>query len=102
MIHVVAVITAKPGQRAAVLDAFNRIVPFVREEQGCLEYGPAIDVAGGPDNWHRLGPDTFIVIEKWESEAALQAHAVAPHMVEYGSRVKDLVASRAIHVLDPV
>ena len=30
MIHVVAIITAKPGQRAAVLALFNANVPAVR------------------------------------------------------------------------
>jgi quinol monooxygenase YgiN len=43
-----------------------------------------------------------VVIEKWESLAALQAHAVAPHMVAYGAKTKDMLASRMIHVLDPV
>jgi quinol monooxygenase YgiN len=46
-----------------------------------------------------LGPDAYIVVEKWESAAALRAHAAAPHMAEYGGRVKDLIASRVIHVL---
>ena len=32
---------------------------------------------------------------------ALRAHAVAPHMKAYASQVKDLTASRAIHVLQP-
>jgi quinol monooxygenase YgiN len=42
-----------------------------------------------------------VVIEKWESEEHLKAHAVAPHMKEYGAKNKDLVASRTIHVLKP-
>jgi quinol monooxygenase YgiN len=33
--------------------------------------------------------------------AALKAHAVAPHMKAYGEKTKDLIADRAIHVLDP-
>jgi quinol monooxygenase YgiN len=31
--------------------------------------------------------------------AALKAHAVAPHMVAYGAKTKDLVAKRAVHIL---
>jgi quinol monooxygenase YgiN len=42
------------------------------------------------------------VIEKWESTDALKAHAAAPHMKAYGAKVKDMVASRVIHVLKPV
>lgn len=37
MLHVVAVITAKPGQRAVILQELNAIVPLVREEEGCIE-----------------------------------------------------------------
>ena len=35
MIHVVAVITAKPGKREEVLAAFRANVPAVRAEKGC-------------------------------------------------------------------
>jgi quinol monooxygenase YgiN len=40
MIHVVAVITAKPGQRAALLEAFAALRPAVLAEAGCIEYAP--------------------------------------------------------------
>ncbi len=99
MIHVIALITAKPGQRDAVLAAFRANVPAVHAEAGCIEYGPAIDLPGsGRDD---LGPDTFAVIEKWESPEALKAHAASPHMAAYGAKVKDLLASRVVHVLTP-
>ena len=49
----------------------------------------------------RYGPDTFVVVEKWESMAALEAHAAAPHMKAYGAQTKDLIASRVIHILSP-
>lgn len=96
MIHVLAVITAKPNQRAALLEAFKANVPAVHAEAGCIEYGPVIDVDGADP---AFGPDTFVVVEKWESMAALKAHAVAPHMIAYGAKTKDLVAKRAVHVL---
>ena len=48
-----------------------------------------------------FGEDTFVVIEKWESLPALMAHAVSPHMKDYGKRSKDLIADRVIHVLSP-
>jgi quinol monooxygenase YgiN len=98
MIHVLAIITAKPQQRAALLAAFKAIVPTVHAEAGCIEYGPVIDVDGADP---AFGPDTFVVVEKWESMAALKAHSMAPHMVAYGAKTKDLVAKRAVHVLAP-
>lgn len=101
MIQVVAVVTARPGQREAILQHFRANVPAVLAEPGCIEYGPAIDAEGvGP--WQtKYGPDTFVVVEKWESMAALEAHRTAPHMLAYAAKVKDMIASRAIHVLTP-
>ena len=46
-----------------------------------------------------VGPDTFLVIEKWASLADLQAHSASSHMQAYGERVGHLVEGRAVHVL---
>ena len=100
MIHVVAIITAKPGQRATVLDLFQANRPAVLAEAGCIEYGAAIDIETMGNA--TFGPDTFVVIEKWESEDHLKAHALAPHMKAYGAKTKDMLAGRAIHVLKPI
>ncbi len=101
MIHVIAVITAKPGQREAILEAARANMPAVHAEKGCIEYGPAVDADGLGSFQTKLGPDTFMVIEKWESVEALKAHSAAPHMAAYAAKVKDLIASRVIHVLSP-
>jgi quinol monooxygenase YgiN len=101
MIHVVAIITAKPGQRAAVLESFRANVPNVRAEEGCIEYGAAIDVEGFVGFQTAFGPDTFVVIEKWASADALRAHASAPHMAAYAAKTKPMIESRVIHVLAP-
>ena len=102
MIHVVAVITAKPGQRESILTHFRANVPAVRAEQGCIEYGAAVDAEPALKMQTQYGPDAFVVIEKWESTEALKAHAAAPHMAAYAAKTKDLVASRVIHILSPV
>jgi quinol monooxygenase YgiN len=99
MIHVIALITAKPGQRDAVLQAMRANIASVHAEQGCIEYGPAIDAENAGAIQTPIGPDSFMVIEKWESLDALRAHGAAPHMKEYGARTRDMVASRVIHVL---
>jgi quinol monooxygenase YgiN len=101
MIHVIAIITAKPGQRDAVLEAFRANMPAVHAEKGCIEYGPAVDAEGMGSFQTKFGPDTFVVLEKWESPEALAAHARAPHMQAYGAKTKDMLASRVIHVLSP-
>jgi quinol monooxygenase YgiN len=101
MIHVVAIITAKPGNRDAILQAFRANMPAVHAEAGCIEYGPAIDAEGIGSFQTKFGADTFLVIEKWESQDHLKAHAASPHMAAYGAKTKDLIASRIIHVLSP-
>ena len=101
MIHVVAIITAKPGKRHEILEAFRANVPAVHAEAGCIEYGPAIDAEGLGSFQTKFGPDTFLVLEKWESIDHLNAHAASPHMKAYGAKTKDLIASRVIHVLSP-
>jgi quinol monooxygenase YgiN len=101
MIHVLAIITAKAGQRGSVLEAFRANVPNVRAEEGCIEYGATIDVDGFGGFQTQLGPDTFVVIEKWASADALRAHAAAPHMAAYAAKTKPMIASRIIHVLSP-
>lgn len=99
MIHVLAVITAKPGMRDNILTHFRANVPEVKAEQGCIEYGAAVDLENGPPFQTPWGADTFVVIEKWESMAALKAHAAAPHMAAYAAKTKDFIASRKIHIL---
>jgi len=99
MIHVVAIITTAPGQRAEVLEAFRAIVPTVHEEEGCIEYRPVLDADGAEGVETAVGPDTFLVIEKWASLADLQAHSAAPHMQAYGGQVGHRVIGRAVHVL---
>ena len=47
MIHVVATIELAPGTREAFLAEFHRIVPLVKAETGCLDYGPTVDVPTG-------------------------------------------------------
>ena len=100
MIHVIAIITAKPGQRDAVLAAARANIPAVLAEDGCIEYAPAVD-AEISRPLTKLGPDTFVFIEKWRDADALKAHAASPHMAAYGAKVKELIASRVIHVLSP-
>lgn len=99
MIHVIAIITAKPGKRSAILEAIHANLPAVRAESGCIEYGPAIDAENVGPFQTPLGPDAIVVVEKWADVEALRAHAAAPHMAAYAAKVKDFVAARAIHVL---
>lgn len=94
MIYVIATVEVRPGKREAFLAEFHRNIPNVRAENGCMEYGPAVDVKTDIKAQIPLRENTVTIVEKWES---LQA----PHMREYRERVKDLVAGLTLHVLEP-
>ncbi|MGF1651544.1 MAG: putative quinol monooxygenase [Hyphomicrobiaceae bacterium] len=101
-VHVIAIITTKPGMRDAVLAHFRDNKPAVHAEDGCLFYEPTIDADGIGPIQTKLGPDSFVVVEKWASAAHLEAHAQAPHMAAYATKVRDMLAGRVIHVLSEV
>lgn len=101
MIHVIATIELNPGTRDAFLAEFHKLVPQVHAEAGCIEYGPAIDVASGAAAQPPVRENVVIVVEKWADLAALQAHSKAPHMDAYRPRVKDFVKTVTLHVLQP-
>ena len=77
------------------------MVPLVHQEHGCIEYGPAIDVDADIAAQPPLRTNVVTGIEKWESLAALKAHLVALHMMEYRTRVKELVKKTTVHVMEP-
>lgn len=101
MIHVIATIQLQPGTRSAFLAEFHALVPSVLAEEGCLEYGPTVDVATPIGAQSPLRDDVVVVVEKWDSVAALEAHLVAPHMQSYRQRVKEMVAGMDLRVLAP-
>ncbi|KQX91359.1 putative quinol monooxygenase [Variovorax sp. Root473] len=102
MIQVVAVITAKPGQRARLLEAFAANRAAVLAEEGCIEYAATVDAQGIPPSKASFGADTFVVIEKWASLPALMAHGAAPHMAAFSAQTKEFTESKRIHILEPV
>lgn len=102
MIHVIASVETVAGRRDAFLSEFRKVVPHVHREAGCLEYGPTIDF---PTNLPAQGEpreNVVVILEKWENIEALEAHLVAPHMIEYRQRVKDLVVKVELQILEPV
>ena len=98
MIHVIASIRVRDGQRPAFLDIFKANVPNVREEKGCIAYFPTVDIDAelAPQS---LDESLVTIIEKWENVAALRDHLNAPHMLSYKEKVKDIVEGVTIKVL---
>ena len=44
MICVIAAVEVAEGRRGEFLAEFHKLVPKVLEEEGCLEYGPMVDL----------------------------------------------------------
>jgi quinol monooxygenase YgiN len=83
-INVIATVEVKDGKRDEYLQIFKALVPKVRAEEGCYEYGATVDmesalthITGAPRT------NTVVIIEKWASIEALQAHIGQPHMKEF-------------------
>ena len=102
MIHVVAEITVKDGQRDAFIELLQKLVPQVRAEEGCLAYGPALDLETGVGVQAACRPNVVSVFEQWESVEALKVHLGMPHMDEFRASVADLVDDLKIRVCQPV
>jgi quinol monooxygenase YgiN len=101
MVHVIATVELHPGTRDKFLVEFRKLIPDVKAEVGCIEYGPTVDADTDIAIQYKLGPDRVVVVEKWENVAALKAHGVAPHMQAYRAKVKDYVKGMELRVLSP-
>jgi quinol monooxygenase YgiN len=101
VIHVIATITVAAGKRAEFLKEFHALVPLVHAENGCVDYGPTVDVASGIPVQGALRDDVVTVVERWKDLDALRAHLVAPHMKTYRDKVKDMVLGTQLQVLSP-
>jgi quinol monooxygenase YgiN len=96
MIHIVAVLTAKNGHRAGLLAAFTAIVPAVRAEPGCIEYQPVVDLDSSAA---KFGADAVVVIEKWQDQAALDAHNTGAALQGFLAASKHLLAQADVYLL---
>lgn len=92
-LNVVALISAKPGSEAIVRDALTELVGHTRQEEGCLKYELFESAAT---------PGTFVTIEEWTDQAALDAHMASPHIAATFATAGDHLASAPdIHPLTP-
>ena len=101
MIRVIATIELADGRREDFLSAFGRLVPKVLEEQGCLEYEPMVDLPSNIPAQPPARDNVVTVVEKWASIEALEAHLMAPHMLEYRKEVGEMVIASRLRILEP-
>ena len=102
MVIVIATVELKEGGRDQFLEEFQKIVPLVRDEEGCIEYGPTIDAETEIGAQIPRRDNIVVIVEKWESLETLEAHLIAPHMMEYRPKVKPLITNSQLQILQPV
>ena len=101
MIFVIATVELVEGRRPEYLLELRKMIPVVRAEKGCLEYGGAIDVASGLPVQEPVDENAVVIIERWADADALKAHQAAEHMKTYRAAIKDYVKQVKIRVLAP-
>ena len=78
---------------------FDAILSLVRAEAGCSEYVLAIDIENSPASVTTLGPNSFVVVEKWATREALEAHAASKHMIQLRARIEAFIQARSFFVV---
>jgi len=101
MICVIATIQVAAGRRDDLLALFRPLMAKVRAESGCIEYMTMIDTRSGLAAQDPIRDNTLVVVEKWESIAALNAHLKTLHMAEYFQKAEELRLSMSLQVLEP-
>jgi len=77
---VTAVFRPLPGRRADARAAIEGALPGVHEEDGCLLYA-----------LHDAADGTLVLLEKWESQEQLDAHAVGEPVKRLRAAIEGLV-----------
>jgi quinol monooxygenase YgiN len=93
---VVATIVPRPEHRAAVIDAIKEAIEQVHAEDGCELY--SLNEA----------PDRLVMIEKWASQQALDAHsggsnlaALGPKLIGKVSAAPEVIVLQSVPAGDP-
>ena len=84
-INIVVTQLVLPGREAEYEKILREMeAATLANDEGCLRY-----------EWYRAEtPRTYILLERWTSRAAVQAHLAAPHMVAIRERIQGLVPGK--------
>ncbi len=81
MIAVIATVRARAGKEQELGDALRTLITPTRKEAGCIEYD--LHVAGDD-------PAAYAFYERWDDQAALDAHLKTPHFTAAAARIAEL------------
>lgn len=89
LLTVIAHMKAAPGKEDELRRALEALVEPTTREKGYVNYDMHQSVTD---------PGVFYFYENWESEADLEAHLAAPHLVEFASRLDELLDENGLTI----
>ena len=93
-IHVVATIPVKPETVEDARSVLDTLVAATRREEGVMSYDLYESASA---------PSTFVMVERYRDQAALDEHMSSPHLAAAFAAAEPLLAGEvAIHPLQPV
>ncbi len=81
-IRVIARIIARPGKEDEVKSVLSGVVKPTHQESGCLHYELI-------QNHNKSGE--FVLLEEWQSQAALDTHSNTPHLKAAEAKMESLI-----------
>jgi quinol monooxygenase YgiN len=82
-----AILKAKPGKAAELVELLRNLAGHSRREPGNLRW----------DLWQTQDdPETFVIDELYKDDAAVLTHRTTPHFTNYASKVNDLASRTAV------
>lgn len=89
LLTVIAHMKAAPGKEAELRRELEALVGPTSQEDGFVNYNLHV---GTEDE------GTFYLYENWESEAKLEAHLAAPHLVRFAGMLGDLLDENGLSI----
>ena len=85
MIDLIGTLQVKPGMEEQAEDLLRQLEHETAEnEQGCLRY-----------QWYKAEPTgLYYLLQRWTNQAALDAHAKAPHMTALLPRIAECIVGK--------
>ena len=91
MIYLIATLTIEPGSLPKFIGAAKTCIEATRQEPGCISYDLTQSLTD---------ENTVYFVERWENQAAIDAHLVAPHFKVWREAGSPYFTSRKIEIID--
>lgn len=93
-LYLIAEITPRAERIDEALEAFRALVQATLREPGCELYDLVVETDR---------PDTWLMVEKWASREAWEAHMQTEHVISHNARAEAFLSGPAtLRFYDPV